>query len=242
MNTGCRPTTIGSSMPASVATCGAQRPAASTTIGASIRSPALVSTPVTRWPCRRTATTSTPCSITAPRRRAASANPAVTAAGSPYPERGSQRMAPRPDGSMRGSMRASAPGSTISASIPMSRCRTRVRSRVDRIAGATPMSAPHLTNPESPPTAAPKSSKTASERRTISLVSRVGYRLGMIPTEYPVPPDASALRSRTSTRRTPRPARWKAIETPITPPPMMITSAVLIAARRACGPCPGPAA
>ena len=36
------------------------------------------------------------------------------------------------------------------------------------------MSAPVRTKPASPPTASPKRSKTASERSTISLVSRVG--------------------------------------------------------------------
>ena len=75
--------TMGSSTPASRATRGDQRPAALITTGASIRSPVAVSTPTTRSAWRRIAVTSIPCSITAPRRRAAAAKPAVTALGSP---------------------------------------------------------------------------------------------------------------------------------------------------------------
>src|SRR5262245_12899222 len=48
----------------------------------------------------------------------------------------------------------------------------------------------------------------------------------MTPTERPVPPEARNRRSRTTTFRTPRSARWKAIEQPVTPPPMMTTSAL----------------
>ena len=65
--------TIGSVTPASFATAFDQRPAAFTTTGASMRSPAAVSTPVTRSPVVRSATTSTPCSMRTPPRRAASA-------------------------------------------------------------------------------------------------------------------------------------------------------------------------
>src|SRR3989304_4027051 len=48
----------------------------------------------------------------------------------------------------------------------------------------------------------------------------------MMPTERPVPPEARKRRSSTTTFRTPRSARWKAMEQPVTPPPMMTTSAL----------------
>ena len=75
---------------------------------------------------------------------------------------------------MRGSIRARSAGSTISAWMPMPFWSASVRSSVGRIDGETPMSAPVRTKPASPPTASPKRSKTANERSTISLVSRVG--------------------------------------------------------------------
>jgi hypothetical protein len=75
---------------------------------------------------------------------------------------------------MRGSMHLRSSGSTISARTPIWRCSASVRSSVGRMAGDTPMSAPQRTKPEDPPTASPKRSNTASERSTISLVSRVG--------------------------------------------------------------------
>ena len=50
------------------------------------------------------------------------------------------------------------------------------------------MRTPERTKPEAPATASPNRSKTASERSTISLVSRVGYSWRMIPTDRPVPP------------------------------------------------------
>ncbi len=42
------------------------------------------------------------------------------------------------------------------------------------MAGETPMRTPERTKPDAPATASPNRSKTASERSTISLVSRVG--------------------------------------------------------------------
>src|SRR5262249_61673803 len=49
-----------------------------------------------------------------------------------------------------------------------------------------------------------------------------------MPTERPVPPAPRNLRSSTTIRRTPSAARWNAMETPVTPPPTMIASAVFI--------------
>src|SRR5688572_16146068 len=48
----------------------------------------------------------------------------------------------------------------------------------------------------------------------------------MMPTERPVPPAPRNARSSTTIRRTPSPARWKATETPVTPPPTISASAV----------------
>ena len=42
------------------------------------------------------------------------------------------------------------------------------------MAAPTPISTPERTKPDSPPTASPKRSKTASERSTICVVSGVG--------------------------------------------------------------------
>src|SRR5919106_4218882 len=56
-----------------------------------------------------------------------------------------------------------------------------------------------------------------------------------MPTLRPVPPEARKRRSRSTTRRTPSPASWNAIETPVTPPPTMTTSAVPVIARAGAG-------
>src|SRR5439155_2109562 len=77
----------------------------------------------------------------------------------------------------------------------------------------------------SPPTASAKRWNTRSERRTIALVSGVGYSCRMMPTERPVPPAARNRRSSTRTSRTPSDVRWKAMAAPVTPPPMTMTSA-----------------
>src|SRR3970282_1441989 len=58
--------------------------------------------PATRPPAVRIVTTSAPCSMTAPRRRAPSANPWVTPVGSAYPDSGSKNVDPSADGKIRG--------------------------------------------------------------------------------------------------------------------------------------------